>query len=441
MQTLKGGRLAEFARRFNPDLIVVDEAHHAPSPSYRAIFDAFAGSHILGLTATPDRADEKAMGLVFDSVAFVYEIHDAIRDGYLCPIRIKRVLVDAIDLRAVRTVGGDLNQGDLDAAMAVEEVLHGIVNPTMELAANRRTIVFSTSVANAHRLAEIFNRNRPDCARAVDGETPTDQRREILNDHKAGAFQYLCNVGVLTEGYDDPAVSCIAMARPTKSRSLYAQCAGRGLRIFPGKADCLLLDFVGNSGNHALASGLDVLAGRYDDEVRAKALGILDQDEASGGLAADALEQAQRQLEEARQREAARRAGLKAKVAHRVVDVDPFAIFHVKDPDSDGWAERYSAGASEKQIETLLKFGMDVKDVTKQQASKLIGTAIKRRELGLATYKQLRTLKRAGIDALNLSFQRASKIIDQLANNHWRLKLPPAQMSELMERVPGRTSR
>lgn len=436
VQTLKGGRLSDFAARFQADLIVVDEAHHAPSPSYRAIFDAFPGAHILGLTATPDRADEKAMGIVFDSVAFVYEIEDAIREGYLCPFELERVHVDAIDLRAVRTTGGDLNQADLAAAYAIEEVLHGIVTPTMEKAGERRTILFATSVANAHRMAEIFNRARPDCARAVDGETPSDQRREILNDHQAGAFQFLCNVGVLTEGYDDPAVSCIAMARPTKSRSLYAQCAGRGLRIAPGKANCLILDFVGNSGRHGLASGLDILAGRYDDETRARALEMLDRDEAEGGMAQDVLEQAAKALEEERSREAARRAGLKAKVTYRTEKVSPFDVFHVKDPDANEWSERFSAGASERQIEMLQKWGMEIQGVTKAQASKLIGTAIKRRELGLATFKQLRTLKRAGVDALNLSFGRASKIIDCLVQNKWR-PLPPAQMSELMERAPG----
>jgi superfamily II DNA or RNA helicase len=235
VQTLKGERLANFARRFSPRLVIVDEAHHAVSPSYRVILDAFPDAKVLGVTATPDRADELAMGQVFDSVAFVYEIQEAIAEGYLCPIRIQRVLVDAIDLRGVKTVAGDLNQGQLDAVMSLEEVLHGVVKPTIELAGQRRTIVFTTSVDNAHRLAEIFNRYAPDSARAVDGTTAPEERARILRDHKGGAFQFLCNVGVLTEGYDDPAVSCVAMARPTKSRALYAQCAGRGLRPFPGK--------------------------------------------------------------------------------------------------------------------------------------------------------------------------------------------------------------
>lgn len=431
VQTLKGDRLDDFKARYaRPGLIVVDEAHHAVAPSYRKILDAFPDAKVLGLTATPDRADERAMGQVFDSVAFVYEIRDAINDGYLCPIRIARVQVDAIDLRAVKTVAGDLNQGELDAVMSAEEALHGVVRPTLELAGNRRTIIFTTSVNNAHRMAEIFNRYRPESARAVDGGTDQDQRRRILTDHKAGAYQFLCNVGVLTEGYDDPGVSCIAMARPTKSRALYAQCAGRGLRILPGKADCLLLDFVGNSGKHALASALDILAGKYDEATIAKARELVD--EAGGGLLADeALERAAKMLEEQKAREAARRARVKGQVSYRTEAVDPFAILHLK-PLVDDYGARFGMTATEKQIAALQKAGVELPEgMSRVRASQLIGSVFKRRELGLATFKQLKTLSRFGVTDVNVGFKRASEMIDAIANNGWRL---PANLNG---RQPG----
>lgn len=435
VQTLKGERLESFARRHDPTLIVIDEAHHAPAVSYKAILAAFPKAKVLGLTATPDRADEKAMGQVFESVAHVYEIQDAIRDKWLCDIRPVKVLVDAINLAAVRTVASDLNQGDLDAVMSVEEVLHGVVKPTLELAESRRTIMFTTSVANAHRMAEIFNRYKPGSAKAVDGATETWERRRILDEHKGGAFQYLCNVGVLTEGYDDPAVSCIGMARPTKSRALYAQCAGRGLRIFPGKSDCLLLDFVGNSGRHALVSGLDILAGKYDDETVAKAKEITERDTAV--TASEALEQAAKEIEEARQREAARRAKVQGQVKYRTQAVDPFAILNVADPGKEAWAERFAVPASEKQIAALKKFGIEVPPtITKQQAMKLMGSAVGRSQHGLCTFKQLKVLQRYGIDQRNVSFAKAKNIIDALSANGWR-QLPPAQMRTLMGRQPG----
>lgn len=435
VQTLKAARLDDFKQRFpSPVLIVVDEAHHAVAPSYRKILDAYPDAKVLGLTATPDRTDERAMGQVFDSVAFVYEIQNAIADKWLCPIRINRVMVEAIDLRAVHTVAGDLNQGELDAVMSAEEVLHGVVKPTIELAGARRTIVFTTSVENAHRMAEIFNRYAPGSARAVDGGTDTDQRRRILADHKAGAYQYLCNVGVLTEGYDDPGVSCVAMARPTKSRSLYAQCAGRGLRILAGKEDCLLLDFCGNSGNHSLVSALDILGGRYDEATVARAREIIERE--NGALAEEALEKAAKELETIRQREASKRARVKGKVKYSAQAVDPFAVLAMK-PIDDPYGERYGMTATEPQIAALQKAGITVPDgLTKARASQLIGEIRDRRDRELCSFKQLNRLRKYGIDGLGMSFRRANDIIAAIAGNGWR-SLPPERLSALMARQPG----
>jgi superfamily II DNA or RNA helicase len=420
VQTLKGDRLEDFARRHQPRLIVVDEAHHAVAPSYRKILDAFPDAKVLGLTATPDRTDERAMGQVFDSVAYVYEIRDAIHDGFLCPIRIQRVQVDAIDLRAVKTVAGDLNQGELDAVMSAEEVLHGVVKPTIELAGKRRTIVFTTSVDNAHRMAEIFNRYAPGSARAVDGGTDQDERRRTLTDHKAGAYQFLCNVGVLTEGYDDPGVSCIAMARPTKSRALYAQCAGRGLRIMAGKEDCLLLDFAGNAGKHALASALDILGGKFDDEVVARAREIVERE--GGALAEEALERAAKEIEAQRAREAARRAKVQGKVKYSTQQVDPFAVLHIVQDEGDGeYAERFGMTITEKQRAALEKAGIDCDHaMSRKAASNLLNSIFVRRDKGLASFKQLRTLKRYGVTDINISFPRASQMIDAIARNNWK---------------------
>jgi len=106
--------------RYQPDrfdLIVTDEFHHGVSPSYRRIYDYFPAAKRWGCTATADRLDEKAMGMVSDSVAYVYDIQDAIRDGWLCDVRCTRIEIAGIDLSQVRTVAGELNQGELDAVM------------------------------------------------------------------------------------------------------------------------------------------------------------------------------------------------------------------------------------------------------------------------------------------------------------------------------------
>jgi superfamily II DNA or RNA helicase len=435
VQTLRGDRLANFVDRFAPDLIVTDEAHHAPSASYRAIYQAFPGARHLGLTATPDRHDEKAMGLVFDSVAYVYEIRDAIKDGFLCPIRALSVQVEAIDLRTVGTVAGDLNQGELDAIMSAEEALHGVVGAALEHAGDRRTIVFTTSVENAHRLAEIANRYRPDCARAVDGGTDAMSRRTVLRDHQAGAYQFLFNVGVLTEGYDDPRVSCIVLGRPTSSRSLYAQMAGRGLRIADGKVDCLLVDLAGNSGKHSLVTAADILAGRYDEETLALAKEKIAKE--GGMLADEALEAAAREMEARRQAEAAKRARIQGQVKTRAQVVDPFAVFHVADPGADAWSERYGTPASNAQLNLLASWKIPAPDgCTKQQASKLISTAIVRREHGLCTFGQMKVLGKYGIDAVGLSFDRARSLMDAIAGNNWR-PLQPQVLASMLARQPG----
>ena len=402
--------------------LIVHNCHHAPSASYRRIIDHFSGAKIVGITATPDRADEKAMGQVFESVAYVYEIEDAINDGWLCPIRVRQVFIGEINLSACRTTAGDLNQGDLNAAMAVEEALHGVVKATIEQAGDSKTLVFTTSVENAKRLAEIFNRYKPDSARSVDGGTQIDDRRGILAAYKRGEFQYLTNCAIATEGFDEPEIACVAMARPTKSRSLFAQMVGRGLRIHPSKPDgCLILEFTGNSGKHHLASSVDILGGRYEEDEVDAAQEIVKKN--PGMRADEALAQAHAEaVEKAKRAEAAKRAQLQAQVQYTTRDFNPFDVFHMKRTQEDEWGERFGGKiASEKQIAALQKFKIDVpKDCTSQQASRLLGTCIVRMKKGLASYGQIKVLTKFGVPALNVSFKHASDLIEAVKRNGWK---------------------
>jgi superfamily II DNA or RNA helicase len=402
--------------------LIVHNCHHAPSASYRRVIDHFSGAKIVGITATPDRADEKAMGQVFESVAYVYEIEDAINDGWLCPIRVRQVFIGEINLSACRTTAGDLNQGDLNAAMAVEEALHGVVKATIEQAGDSKTLVFTTSVENAKRLAEIFNRYKPDSARSVDGGTQIDDRRGILAAYKRGEFQYLTNCAIATEGFDEPEIACVAMARPTKSRSLFAQMVGRGLRIHPSKPDgTLILEFTGNSGKHHLASSVDILGGRYEEDEVDAAQEIVKKN--PGMRADEALAQAHAEaVEKAKRAEAAKRAQLQAQVQYTTRDFNPFDVFHMKRTQEDEWGERFGGKiASEKQIAALQKFKIDVpKDCTSQQASRLLGTCIVRMKKGLASYGQIKVLTKFGVPALNVSFKHASDLIEAVKRNGWK---------------------
>lgn len=429
VQSLQGERLA----RFRPDefeLVVVDEGHHAIAKSYRVILDHFSGGKILGVTATPDRADEQAMGQVFEEVAYVYDIEDGIRDGYLCPIRATQVLCGDLDLADINTVAGDLNQGQLNDVMSLEKVLHQVAKPTMELAGGRRTLVFTTSVENAHRMAEVFNRYKPECARAVDGESR--DRSRILADHQAGRFQFLVNVQVLTEGYDDPAIACVAMARPTKSRSLYAQMAGRGTRIAPGKTDLLLLDFVGNSGRHALVSAADILAGKHEDEVVERAKKKVA--EQPGVNVQDAIAEAEEEV--ARQKaDAARRAAAKAaRVQYQKREVDPFRVMGMEDFPDAGLS---SYPPTANQLERLKTYKIDVPaGCTDRQAQRLIAHEQQRRMHGWCTYAQAKTLQRYHFETKGIRVQEASRLLDAIAGNGWK-PLTAAQTAVAMGREVG----
>lgn len=435
VQTLsKDGRLQQFGPQ-EFALVICDEAHHGTAASYRKIFDHFEGAKILGVTATPDRADEAAMGAVFDDVAYIYEIQDAIRDGYLCRVRATQVLCDAIDLASVKTVAGDLNQGELDAVMSAEKALHQIARPTLELAGGRRTLVFTTSVENAHRLAEVFNRYRPDCAMAVDGGTDPVTRRRTLADHRAGRYQFLCNVGVLTEGYDDPGIACIAMGRPTKSRALYAQMAGRGTRIAPGKDDLLLLDFVGNSGRHALVSAADILAGKHPDEVLERAKKKIAEN--PGEDVGRALSESAAELEEEKRRSEERRNRIRARVAYQTRTVDPFGVFGVRDPRQEYGSRFGDAPASEAQLGLLGKLKIPVdENMTKRAASRLIGEAFRRREAGLCSFGQARVLQKYGHDTSAMRFETARLLMNAYAVNGWR-RLGEDVIRAVVGREPG----
>lgn len=428
-------------QRFNPNdfgLVVIDEAHHATAASYRRVIEHYKQNpkiKILGVTATPDRADEAALGQVFDVVAFNYEIPVAIDEGWLVPVKCRQVWVDSLDFSGVSTTAGDLNPGELAQVMEYEENLHAIADPLMEIAGDRRTLLFAASVAHAERLRDIINRHREGAARWVCGATPKDDRRRVLREFASGRAQFMVNVGVLTEGFDDPGIAVIGMGRPTKSRSLYAQMAGRGTRPLPGIVDRLdsdeqrrqaiarsmkpsveIIDFVGNSGRHKLVSAADILGGDYEDEAVEMATAKVR--ESDGAIdVSEALERAAEEIEERKARERARVAALKAKAQYRTSSVDPFDVFGIEAPRQRGWD--LAAPPSEKQVALLAKFGIDAGTMTKAQVNRLIGECIARSQKKQCTFKQAKLLSRYGYST-DVSFSEASAIIDRLAKNNWR---------------------
>lgn len=393
-------------------LIVVDEAHHAPAEQYREVLSYFESAKVLGVTATPDRADGIAMGEVFESVAYVVEIRDLIEQGFLVPIRQRTVQVEHLDLSQVRVSRetGDLSEKDLEAVLMDERVLHEMAVPTLELAGDRPTIVFTASVEHAHALAGVLNRYPGGQAAAVDGTTPREERRRIIGDFSAGRIRQLLNCAVLTEGFDAPATSCVAVARPTKSRALYSQMVGRGTRTSPltGKSDCLVLDLVGNAGKHSLVNALDILDGNEDQEVRKRAA----KKAASGEVdVLEALEQAEIEIAEEK------RSLVTARARYKAADVDPFTVLGASDR-SGRWG---GIGPTPRQLELLEQTGIKVDPdaIDRGQASALLDKVFSRRKQGLCTYKQAAALAKRGLNP-DVSFDDARRAMDAIAANGWR---------------------
>jgi len=248
IRSLHEERLARVIAGRDIGLIVYDECHHAAADDNMRVlrqlgaFDpAWAGT-LLGFTATTARGDGKGLDAVFERIVFSRTLPEMIDDGYLAPLRGYRVST-AADLTRLSGGGLDFQVEELAEAVDIEERNALVARSIQELARDRRTIAFCASVGHARNLRVALHLLGVP-AGIVHGAMPSDERARALADFRQGRTQVLTNVAVLTEGFDDPGVSCVAMARPTRSEGLYAQCVGRGTRLHPGKKDCLILDFV-----------------------------------------------------------------------------------------------------------------------------------------------------------------------------------------------------
>ena len=443
-----GGRMGKFdPQRFG--VLIIDEAHHATSQSYRRVIDYYRTNpalKVLGVTATPDRTDEEALGQVFQSVAFDYDVLDAINDGWLVPIEQQMVHVEGLDYSSIRTTAGDLNGGDLAAVLEAEKNLQQMASASVAIIGQRRALVFNASVKAAEMTAEFFNRHRPGMASWVCGKTDKEERRTVLADFAAGKVQVVCNCGVLTEGFDDPGVEVVIMGRPTKSRSLYSQMVGRSTRPLPGVVDgpetaderraaitasakpsCLVVDFVGNAGRHKLITSADILGGKVSEE--AMELALARTLKAGGPVnMTEALAEAEQDLkqrEQARLAEAARRAQLVATARFTTQAVDPFDVLALGPVKSRGRDDERQL--TEKQRSLLAKQGINPDNVTFSQGKELVAEIFRRWDGKLCSFKQAKVLRKYGYSA-EVSFAEASATIDALAKNGWVRpggKVPP----------------
>jgi superfamily II DNA or RNA helicase len=429
--------------------LILDEAHHGVAESWVKIIDYYKLNkdlRVLGVTATPDRADEEALGQIFKTVAFDYEILDAINDGWLVPIKQQLVLVESLDFSGMRTTAGDLNGADLAEAMEAERNLHGVVSASIEIIGNRRALVFAVSVKQAEMYSEIFNRHRFGMSDFVSGKTPKELRKEKLAAFDQGKTQVMVNVGVLTEGYDSPGVEIIIQARPTKSRSLYSQMVGRSTRPLPGivdlystpeerrsaiaasaKPSCLVVDFVGNSGRHKLMTTADILGGKFSDEEIARAEKNVKDKKGSADMTEE-LEKAREELEQARIEEAARKAKLIGKARFVASSIDPFDVLGIKMERDRGWNSGKSL--SPRQRAFLQKQGINPDERSYHQNKQILGELFKRMNKKAASFKQIKVLQKHGYDTREVTFKGASEILDSLAKNGWDREKADAYRAE-----------
>ena len=256
-----GRRASRRLAGLDPDqfsIVVIDEAHHATAETYQRIIE-YVGLKkpdtqklLVGFTATPKRSDGIGLDAIFDEISFSRTIPEMMHAGYLAPVAGYRVETD-IDLSRVKTSMGDFVVSQLSDAVNIESRNALVVKAFRELVPERRTLVFGVDVAHAHALAAAFNHYGIHSA-PVTGDTPPDERSRTLAAFSAGQLQVLTNCMVLTEGYDEPAVDGIILARPTKSTLLYTQMIGRGTRLHPGKTDVTVVDVVDNSSKHRLVT-------------------------------------------------------------------------------------------------------------------------------------------------------------------------------------------
>lgn len=415
VQTLmRAKRLEQFSHDFF-DTIIIDEAHHAISDSYQVILRYFSSAKVLGVTATPDRGDQKNLGKVFDSLAYEYTLPQAIKEGYLVPIRALTVPIK-IDFTKVGTSAGDYKPGDI--ATALDPYLEQIAAEMAKHCANRKTVVFLPLVKTSQKFRDILNRHG---FKAAEVNGNSDDREQILKDYADGKYNVLCNSMLLTEGWDCPDVDCVVVLRSTKVRALYCQMVGRGTRLAEGKDHLLLLDFLWHTERHELCRPACLIA--ESQEIAEK----MTEKIASAGCPVD-IEEAEKTASEdvVNEREAALAEKLEKLKKRRSKLVDPmqYAMSIQDNGLSDyvpsfGWEQNPVSDSQKKDLE---KRGIDPNAVdTAGRAEKILKACAQRQLAGLATPKQIRRLEQYGFQHVgNWSFGAASNMIQRIACLGWK---------------------
>lgn len=395
------------------DTIIIDEAHHALSNSYQAILNYFDEADVLGVTATPDRADMKNLGQAFDSLAYEYTLREAISSGYLVKIQVQTLPLH-IDFTNVKMTAGDFQAGDVGRVL--DPYLEQIAD-TLRDYKDRKIVVFLPLIETSQKFCNMLI-ERGFNAAEVNGNS--ENRNEITEDFANGKYNVLCNSMLLTEGWDCPSVDCVIVLRPTKSRALYTQMIGRGTRLCEGKDHLLVLDFLWHYEKHSLCRPAHLIA--KSDDVADKMTQILET--SSMGLE-EAEAQAERDV--IAEREAALANELAAMRKKKAKLVDPLQFeFSIQAEDLTHYVPTFGwqvSSITDKQKKTIEDFGLNpdtIEDAGK--ASLLIDRLHKRKAEGLSTPKQIRFLENKGFKNVGTwTNVQASNMISRISASGWRI--------------------
>ncbi|WP_072685724.1 DEAD/DEAH box helicase [Holdemania sp. Marseille-P2844] len=409
-------RLAKFKPDYF-DTIIIDEAHHCLSDSYQRVLEHFSDAEVLGVTATPDRGDMRNLGQYFESLAYEYTLPQAIKSGYLVPIKAMTIPLQ-LDLSGVGIQSGDFKVSDLGTAL--DPYLYQIADEMLKYCKDRKTVAFLPLVKTSQKFCEILNQKG---FRAAEVNGESSDRAQILADYDAGRYNVLCNSMLLTEGWDCPTVDCIIVLRPTKVRSLYSQMVGRGTRLAQDKADLLLLDFLWHTERHELCHPASLIC--ENDEVAKKMTENL---EKAAGCPVD-LEEAEEQASSdvVAEREQALAEQLKQMRARKRKLVDPLQFeMSIQAEDLSSYVPAFGwecAPATNKQKEALEKLGIMPDEIDNAgKATMLLDRLHKRQTEGLTTPKQIRFLEGRGFKNVGTwQFEAASNMINRIAACGWHI--------------------
>lgn len=410
-------RLSKFPKDYY-SLIIIDEVHHAVNDTYLYILEHFEHAKVLGVTATPNRADGKKLAKIFDTTAFSYGMKDAIKDGWLSPVIMRTGNVN-INISKVRTVAGDFVVSELDNAVIREFNKISKYIKTM-LDKRNRILIFTPRITSAEILADILKKNGLS-AEFVCGKS--DGRKEIIERFKSGETRIVTNSMLLTEGFDCPEVDCIINLRPTQSKGLFTQQLGRGTRICDNKENLLYVDFLWKTDKQIITpcnlfAETDSIAKSMRDFLVMNANKSYDLinlsmyiDMMMGGV--EVMEGARMEWVVNIDKKKLKTPSMFAYLINdrSLLEYEPIYWWENQNPTS-------------KQIEFIEgKCGISCSNIKKGFASKIIDVIIKRIEDKKCTVKQMFFLAKNGIfdNASDTSMSDANKIMDEVSRNNWRV--------------------